>query len=451
MKILFIQPSQLDAAGKPVRYKKMIMPFLTMPTIAGLTPKGHELTIINDYVETVPFDGHFDLVCLTALTCHAPRAYQIGLEFKKRGIKTIMGGIHVSFKSEEALEYVDSVFVGEAEGLWEEVIYEFETKRELQRIYRAEKLCDLAGSKPPRFDLINPAFHRLVPFSKKIENLPVQTTRGCPFFCDFCSVMNYLGNTIRKKPVEQVLAEIKAAPPFRYVFFTDDNIIGDKEYAQELFAALKPLKIKWYSQASTNLVNHPDLIAGAAESGCMGLLIGLETNNRAKLRKMNKNQNLPHTYDKLFSLLKKHEILADITVMCGVEGEDGDAFLSMVNEFKKLNAHFMYLFFLTPLPGTRFEAVIEEQGRRETDNWSLYDGLHRVITFPHYKKGTIEDVYWKAYGNYYSAGNIVKQLWKFRKQYFKFNPSNSFFTDLFFYLIFSGIVKRRNNSFTLGW
>lgn len=451
MKILLIQPSQLDRNAKPVRYKKVIMPFLTMPTIAGLTPDNHGITVINDYVEDIPYDQHFDLVGLTGLTCQAPRAYQIAREFKKRGIKTIMGGIHASYKSEEALEYVDSVFIGEAEETWEAILEEFEKTGTLKKVYRANQLCDLSACKTPRYDLVNPKYYRLAPFTKKIENLPVQTTRGCPFFCDFCSVMNYLGNTIRKKPVHKVIEEIKAAPPFNYIFFTDDNIIGDPAYAKELFAAIKPLKIKWYSQASTNLVHHPDLIEAAAESGCMGLLIGLETNNRDKLKQMKKHQNNPDSYHKLFSLLKKHDILADVSILFGVEGEDEAAFLSMVSDLKKLNAHFMYLFFLTPLPGTQFESEIEKKKRRLFDDWSLYDGLHQVISFPQFTGNTAQDIYWKAYQDYYSLGNITKQLWKFRKQYFKKNPTNNFFTDMFFYLIFHGIVKKRNNSFSVGW
>lgn len=450
MNIVLIQPSQLDDNQKPIRYRKMLVPFLSLPTVAGLTPREYSITIVNDYVEDIDYTQPADLVGITGLTCQAPRAYQIAREFKKRGVQTIMGGIHASAVPDDVLNHFDSVLIGEAEGVWKTVLDDVKNNRRLKRIYRTKNKPDLQTLNIPRFDLINKKHYFKKPFSRLYDGIPIQTTRGCPFKCDFCSVMNYLGNTIRKKPIKHVIKEIQAHPA-SYYLFTDDNIIGDPEYAEALFKALIPLKIKWYSQASTNFINHPHLISLASQSGCLGLLMGIETIDTKALKAINKYHNHPSKYAELLRTLKEHDILVDPSIICGLDNDTPENFDHTINELMAMDSHFLILFYLTPLPMSPFYERIKSENRILTDDWSKYDGLHPIIKYNNFSETQIADIYWNTYKKFYTVRNAFSLLWKFRRHYFKRNAGNNFFLDFCGYLLFKSHAKKRKNTHTIGW
>ena len=259
MKLLLIGPSRYDAKGEVLKYKKILFPRLGLLQLAGLTPKDVEVKIIEEFVEDVDFDADYDLIGISAFTSQASRAYKIADEFKKRGKSVIIGGIHASSLPDEAEQYVDSVVIGEAENLWEQVVEDFRAGN-LQPRYQSTQHHDLKNLPVPRYDLVNRSKYF-------VSTMPVQATRGCPFNCDFCSVTRFFGGTYRVRPVDDVIRDIKASGTKR-LFFVDDNVISNKEYAKELFTKLIPLNIEWVSQCVIDLGRHTELCRLAAASGC---------------------------------------------------------------------------------------------------------------------------------------------------------------------------------------
>ncbi|MFO7656360.1 MAG: cobalamin-dependent protein, partial [Bacteroidales bacterium] len=257
MKILLISPA-VDAAKRT--NKGLRMPQLAMYILEGLTPAEHTVKVIEEEAEPLSFDEPCDLVGISCMTANAPRSYEIAREFKKRGKTVILGGVHPTILPDEALQYADSVVVGEAEGVWEKVLQDFQKGNLEQRYHNPQP--DLTKYVPKNFK-------RLA--QKRLFNIiPIMTTRGCPYDCEFCCVTDLFGKKIRHIPVENVVRDIQESGARNFMFL-DDNIIGQPRYAKELFKAIKPLKIKWVGQASISLVKDSELLQLAADSGCKGL------------------------------------------------------------------------------------------------------------------------------------------------------------------------------------
>jgi len=240
MKILLISPS-IDSEKRTT--KSLMMPQLALYILKGLTPSKHQVTLLEEETETINLDVDCDLVGISCMTASAPRSYELCKEFRKRGKTVILGGVHPTILPDEALQHADCVVIGEAEGVWETVLNDFESNC-LKRSYH-EPLPDLSKYYVKDFREIS---------KKRIFSLiPIMTTRGCPYNCDFCCVTNLFGKAIRHIPVENVVREIQESGAKNFMFL-DDNIIGHPAYAKELFKAIKPLKIRWVGQASVSLL-----------------------------------------------------------------------------------------------------------------------------------------------------------------------------------------------------
>ncbi|HNS16326.1 MAG TPA: radical SAM protein [Bacteroidales bacterium] len=283
-KLLLINPrSQMIRKGIEFNLYTVYEP-LGLALVAALTPPHWEVEILDENFDPVTF-READLVGLTSFTSNAFRAYEIAQIFRTRGIPVVMGGIHVSMIPEDALPFIDTVFTGEAEGAWAEVIADFEAGR-LKKRYDGG-LPELDAIPKPRHDLAHP---RLIYAS-------VQTTRGCPMDCDFCTVSAFNGTRYRLREVKEILDELESIPN-RRVFFVDDNIIGHsrqtQEHAKELFRGmiLRKLDKEWFSQAGMNIAGDPELLGLAAKSGCKMLLLGIESERAENLQEMHKNVNL---------------------------------------------------------------------------------------------------------------------------------------------------------------
>jgi radical SAM superfamily enzyme YgiQ (UPF0313 family) len=223
------------------RRKKGLIPHLGLAMVAALTPPEVEVSLTDENVAVVDFQKEIDLVGITALTITAQRAYEIADNFRARGAKVILGGAHPSVLPEEASQHADAVVIGEAEGIWPNLINDFKANK-LQRVYRQRERPSLVNLPIPRRDLFAKGAYY-------ITNT-ISATRGCPYSCSFCSVTSLFGHTYRCRPVEEVLKEIETLNQREFIVFVDDNIVGNPKLAKELFRALIPYKIKWVSQAS---------------------------------------------------------------------------------------------------------------------------------------------------------------------------------------------------------
>jgi radical SAM superfamily enzyme YgiQ (UPF0313 family) len=236
--------------------------------LAAVTPEEHSVAITKEHMGDVVRFCDADVVGITAMTKQANRAYEIADEYRRRGAKIVFGGIHPLVLPNEALAHADAVVVGEVETLWPIVLRDLlaGTSRE---IYRSSMPTDMGTVPAYRRDL----------FVKRatIAVETVQATRGCPYDCEFCSAKLFFGRSLRHRPVEQVVDEIRRTGN-KNIFFSDDNILGDPKYASELFKTLQPLGINWVGQASFRLaIRDIELLGLARSSGCAALFFGFES------------------------------------------------------------------------------------------------------------------------------------------------------------------------------
>ncbi len=363
MKIHLLAPTK---NGESYLFNKGLLAPLGLMYLAAHTPAGVDVRIIDESVEPIDFTDIPDIVGITTMTATAPRAYDIADMYRSKGATVIMGGIHASMLPEEALGHCDCVVVGEAEKLWEEVVADASSGR-LQGLYKQESFEDFARPLLPRRDLIN---------QKRYWSAnSVQTSRGCPHRCNFCSVTEFNGRKIRVRETDNVLAEVETIMRGnflrkRVVPFVDDNIAANPARAKELFKALIPMKILWGSQASITIARDEELVALAAESGCRFLFIGLETLSPGSIAEMGKSQNVINEYEGALKLLKKYRIPVMGAFVFGFDGDDDQTFketLDFAIENKIQVAQFANL---TPYPGTRlYKQLLEEDRLIESVFW----------------------------------------------------------------------------------
>lgn len=346
-----------------------MMPQLALYILEGLTPPGHEVQIIEEEAELVDPNQECDLVAISCMTANAPRAYELCKAFRERGKTVVLGGVHPSILPAEAMQHADSVVVGEAEGVWETLLNDFQNHK-LQ----------------PKYHNPNPDLHKYVPkdFStvvnkSKFHIIPIMTTRGCPYDCDFCCVTDLYGKKIRHIPIENVVRDIKSSGAKSFIFL-DDNIIGHKKYAKELFRAIKPLNIKWGGQASVSLlVEDDELLQLAAESGCRSLFIGIESVSVEQLKTMRKGiKEIAHLESSLRKI-KKMGILIHASMVFGFDNDTKETFEETVAFLQKNKASTASFNVLTPYPGTRVYENLKKENRLTTANWKYYD--HNTVVF----------------------------------------------------------------------
>jgi len=396
MKILLISPA-VDPHKRT--NKQLMIPPLALYILEGLTPPEHEVKIIEEEIEEINLNEVCDLVGISCMTANAPRAYEFATAFKKRGKKVILGGVHPTILPEEASRYADCVVIGEAEGVWETLIHDLQEGHLQKKYYNP-----------------NPDLGKYIPkkFSKRVNNrlfklIPILTSRGCPYNCDFCCVTNLFGAKIRHIPIANVVRDIIDSKA-RNIIFLDDNIIGHKQYAKELFTALKPLKINWVGQASISFINDREMIKLAAESGCRALFIGIESVYEKQMRilpKMIKNiQNL----ERALKEIRKFHILIHASIIYGFDNDTLNVFDETVDFLIRNKVSTVSFNVLTPYPGTKTFQTLKMEGRLINDNWKYYD--HNTVVFLPQNMTPYELQYGKTMSRrkFYSIKSIFKRL-----------------------------------------
>ncbi|WAM36948.1 B12-binding domain-containing radical SAM protein [Caldicellulosiruptor acetigenus] len=375
---------------------------LTLPRLAVLCPPDVEVKIVDDQIEDIPYDEPVDLVGLTGETPHASRAYEIAAEFRRRGIPVIMGGPHATLMPEEALQHVDAVAIGECEEIFGQII-EDARRGQLKRMYQAPAKPSLEHLPPPRLDLLKGK--RYLPITA------VETSRGCPFACSFCMVRYMYGRGVRHRPIEEVIADIQRAPT-KLIFFTDDNVVGDPEYAKELFRTMIPLKKWWIAQASINMAYDSELLDLARRSGCKGVFVGIESVSQASLQEANKYQNQVTRYREVISTFHKYGILVEAGMVTGFDNEDTSIFPQTFEMLMDIGVDLVSFKILTPYPGTEFFKEMEQAGRILTYNWELYDGEHVTYQPARMTPEELQAGHDWLRRKFYSSSPILKRLFK---------------------------------------
>ena len=396
---------------------------LTLTTLAALTPPEIEVKITDENVEPVDFDEDVDLVGVTGMLMHAPRAYQIAERFRQRGIPVVMGGPHASSLSLEAKEHVDAVVIGEAENVWEGLIEDVR-KGCLKPFYRADAFCSMEKLPFPRLDLLRKDAYMTINC--------VQTTRGCPHQCDFCHVTHFFGKTYRCRPVDEVIEEVKRLEG-DFLVFIDDNIAGNRRYAKELFTRLRPLKKQWASQASMTLTRDPELLKLAAESGCVSLFIGVECLSSENLKDVNKSFNQVHQLGEAMKAVHDHDIMVLAGFIFGLDHDDEGVFERTLRFCERNRIELPTFFLLTPLPGTALFQRMESEGRLLHKDWGQYNGATVVFKPRLMTEETLQRGFNWACKEGYSWGSIFKRV---------FHPQQRFFTRVLSNIAYRSIAQK---------
>lgn len=370
---------------------------LGLAYVAAVTPQGWDIKIADENFETFEMEPA-DLVAITAFTSNVNRAYEIAKMYQESGIKVVMGGIHASMLPEEVMQYADAVVVGEVEGIWQEVLKDF-SANQLKRKYVGPRVDLENYDILPRRDLLNPNYLWQ----------SIQTSRGCPFNCRFCSVSRYLGKAYRCRTAVDVLNEL-AAIDSEYIAFMDDNLIGYNpesiKRAKQIFQGMidQNLQKKWWMQTSINAAENEDVIELAAESGCMFVFLGFEAISLASLEEMKKGINVKtgvDNYKRVIDTFHKYGIGVFGAFIIGNDFETKDYYKALAGYLANSGIDMFQISILTPLPGTELmEEIVTCDGLLYKDfpkDWDKYRFSHVVHKIQGVDPETI-----------YTANNFIK-------------------------------------------
>jgi radical SAM superfamily enzyme YgiQ (UPF0313 family) len=385
---------------------------LSLMVLAGLTPLGWKITIVDENLGApdYPTLPRPDLVGITAFTSQANRAYEVAAYFRSLGVPVVMGGIHATMCLDEVTERVDSVVTGEAESVWAKLLEDARHGR-LRPRYEGG-LADINDLAPARQDLL-PARYAFG---------AIQTTRGCPLNCNFCSVTTFNGAQYRQRPIPEVVREFRSIREKR-VLVVDDNLVGTRPEhlarAKDLFRALVQahLRKEWVAQATINFADDEELLALAAQAGCRGVFIGFESPTPEGLRELGKKINLVKGRDFRASVrrIQRHNILVVGSFIIGLDVDEpgiGQQIASMASHYGLDNLNTL---FLTPLPGTRLWDQMKAEDRIALDafpeDWRYY-----TLTFPvaQYKRLSLDDIIQEMLScnrSFYALPRILRRVW----------------------------------------
>ncbi|MEA2164428.1 MAG: hypothetical protein QOK37_2555 [Thermoanaerobaculia bacterium] len=354
MRITFIKPN-IGRMEHSLYVDEGRMEPLMLAVLAGMTPPDVECVLYDDRMESIPFDEQTDLAAITVETYTARRAYEIAAEYRKRGVQTILGGMHITLLPEEAALYADSIFLGDAETVWAQVVEDARV-RKLKPRYQGPPGVGQIGRVLPRRDLF-----------KGKGYLPLtlmQFVRGCHFACSFCAVSQYFDKKHYVRAIDDVLREIEAQKR-KFIFFIDDNIASDQKALEEFCHAITPLNLHWVSQASLDVTRNPKLMKLLERSGNWGNVTGFETITAESLRESKKAPNLPKftKYKEEVRILREHGMQSWAAFTLGYDHDTKESIEATVDFALESRFTLAAYNILMPYPNTPLYHKLEKEGR----------------------------------------------------------------------------------------
>lgn len=382
----------------------------------AITPKDVRMEYIDERIESLPEIIDSDVIALSVETFAARRAYDLAKKYKNAHNHIVMGGFHPSAAPDEALEYCDTVLVGDAEDTWPAFLADYQNGSP-KKIYISENNFPLT-----KINANSPVFR-----GKKYGPIGlVQFSRGCKFHCDFCSVSAFYRHKVYQKSTETIVEEIKQLKE-KVLFFIDDNIFLDEASAIELFEAIKPLKKRWACQISMDVAMNDKLLRVMKESGCILVMIGFESLNPDNLKIMKKAANLQlETYEKAVQNIYKHGIMIYASFVLGYDHDTRQSIGETLQFALKHNFATAGFNPLIPMPGTSLYARLKAQNKLICDKWWLERGYKYGDTVYYPERMTpkeLQEGCKNARYEFNSYKNIFKRL--FRNKLHR-NPLNAF-------------------------
>ena len=385
---------------------------LSLMAVAGLTPPEWEVSIVDENVTAPDYAAmpRPDLVGITAFTSQANRAYEVAAHFRRLGVPVVMGGIHATMCLDEVMERADVVVTGEAESVWPQVLDDVRHGN-LKRRYDGGR-AELNDVPPARHDLLPTGYA----FGA------VQTTRGCPLNCSFCSVTAFNGAHYRQRPIADVVREFRLIREKR-VLVVDDNLVGTRPKhiarAKDLFRAMAQanLRKEWVAQATINFADDEELLTLAAEAGCRGVFIGFESPTPEGLRELGKKFNLLKGRDFRASVrrIQQHNILVVGSFIIGLDIDEPGIGRRIAGTASRYGVDNLNVLFLTPLPGTRLWDQMKAENRISLDEFPE-DWKYYTLTFPvaRYQHLSVHDAIEEMLAcdrDFYSLPRALRRVW----------------------------------------
>ena len=415
MRLCLVNPrSPLVSLTRKSRWSKYrVWKPLGLLAVAGLTPPEWEISIIDENLDVPDYEAmpRPDLVGITAFTSQANRAYELAGEFRRRGVPVVMGGIHASMCLDEARRHADSVVTGEAESVWAQVLEDARQGR-LQPVYAGQH-ASMADIPPARHDLLTGGYA----FGS------IQTTRGCPLDCGFCSVSAFNGYRYRQRPIAKVVEEFRTIRE-KLVLIVDDNLVGTSAKhlarAKDLFRAMIRAKLrkKWICQVTINMGDDEELLTLAAKAGCKGVFIGFESPTAEGLAEVGKKFNLLKGRDLRASVrrIQRHGLLVLGSFIMGLDTDHRGIGERTAEAADHYGVDILNALFLTPLPGTRLWDQMKAQGRIAADafpgDWDYFTLSFPVARYKHLSWTRILQEMDTCNRRFYTVARICRRLWK---------------------------------------
>jgi radical SAM superfamily enzyme YgiQ (UPF0313 family) len=391
---VMILPALTEATSpffRPIKYS--LFPPLGLATLAGYLRADDEVRIWDEHVEQLRLDDvRPDLVVIQPYITSAFRAYRLADAYRAQGVHVAMGGLHVTSLPQEAADHADTIFIGPGEDTWPVFLDDF--RRGQPRACYISTGRSLAGLPPVRRDLIQR--HRyLVPNS-------IVVSRGCPHHCDFCYKDAFFagGRSFYTQSVDAALAEIDRLPG-RHLYFLDDHLLGNRRFAEALFAGMTGTGRVWQAAGTVDSVLAPGLLEQAVGAGLRSLFVGFETINGDNLRTQHKRQNIGRDYATVVRRLHELGVMVNASFVFGMDGDRPDVFDRTVDWAIGQGIETATFHIMTPYPGTGLYQRMQAQQRILHHDWDRYDTRHVVYQPIGMTPDQLEDGYWRAYREFY--------------------------------------------------
>jgi radical SAM superfamily enzyme YgiQ (UPF0313 family) len=387
--------------------------------------RGWDVEVYVEDLRRIDFDvvAGSDLVGISTITSTAPRAYAIADKVRTMGIPVIMGGPHVTFLAEEALEHADYVIRGEGERPLMAFIDAWEDGRSLAEIPNLSSRAadgrmvhnpvlpmenDLDSIPYPDLSLLKPDPRR----QKFPASIPVQTSRGCPFDCSFCSVTAMFGKKYRFRSTENIIEELRRYDhPKKAIFFYDDNFAANRERAKELLQAMirERFKFQWTTQVRADFARDTELVRLMKTAGCHTVYIGFETVNPRSLNGMKKKQTVADLV-RAAKVLRRHRIGIHGMFVLGFDEDDWLSVKKTVKFAKQSRLSSTQFLILTPLPGSEFYEKMSQEKRLRFHDWALYDGHHVVFDPARFSLFDLQKAQMYCHKKFYSLKQMFRKM-----------------------------------------